>query len=128
MKHSGGNVISWLVLPLFSSLSRNNSSFFGSWFIITCKCVLLNSILKWCCISTLPTILFHSHTLFFGKGGCLVASLLTSGNAVLSVSAFPMYIHVYVHIHKLILPRRLEHGNVVCTLRFPGWLSTTVSP
>lgn len=44
--------------------------------------MLLNSILKRCCISTLSTILFHSHTLSFGKGDCLVTSLLTSGNAV----------------------------------------------
>ena len=30
----------------------------------------------------------------------------------LTASVLPIYIHVYVHIHKLILPRRLEHGYV----------------
>ena len=94
-----------VVLPLFSSLSHNNSSFF---FPRTCS-VLLNSILALWCVSAPPPSYLIAHSLLW-EGKLLGNIPVDVWECNLTLSALAIYTHVHIHIHKLSYLQ--EHSEV----------------
>ena len=94
-----------VVLPLFSSLSHNNSSFF---FPRTCS-VLLNSILVLWCVSASPPSYLITHSLLW-EGRLLGNIPVDVWECNLTLSAIAIYTHVHIHMHKLSYLQ--EHSEV----------------